>query len=331
MFATMALMCGSAALPGARSDELKIRPHEDVVVERTYGQSLELDLDTYRLSSHGQPMPAGFSDGVTGTFSERRKLKLRDRQGKLSGGHAGTIRREFVEISGRSRYSLASPQGSPYSYDRERTSPLAGHVAEFTWSDSSDDYRAELPDLDDGEELATELSAGLDLAGFLPSGSVASGDKWYVGSGAVGELLRPGGDLAWSQEEGEENGQRVVDVLAAVEGSLQATYRGRRTDGDADVGVIAIEGDLSTQAHWSARAAEGYATDTRVEVRLHCKGTLTWDFAAGRWSKVELEGAVTATHTFDPEDTGDSEWHRVGSRSGYSGTLHLSATFESLP
>lgn len=192
------------------------------------------------------------------------------------------VRRRYVHASGTFRQS----QGLGLLGVREPlltgTSHLEGAHVLFTWDASASDYKAQLiaggsdTDLNRLDDLALDL----DLGALRPPAQAGTGYSWTLPASALEGVIRPGGDLqfGYGRRPAPEGCLMAIwtyrePAIAALEGSIQATVKGREErDGRQ---LIAI--DLAATVRSSC--ADGALP---VELQLELTGELLWDWLADR-------------------------------------------------
>lgn len=192
------------------------------------------------------------------------------------------VRRRYVHAS----WTFRQSQGLGLLGVREPlmtgTSHLEGAHVLFTWDASASDYKAQLiaggsdTDLNRLDDLALDL----DLGALRPPAQAGTGYSWTLPASALEGVIRPGGDLqfGYGRRPAPEGCLMAIwtyrePAIAALEGSIQATVKGREErDGRQ---LIAI--DLAATVRSSC--ADGALP---VELQLELTGELLWDWLADR-------------------------------------------------
>ena len=191
---------------------------------------------------------------------------------------------------------------------RHAKSELEGKTVVFTW----DDARGEFDLRFDPEGPETRLLAGLtedvDFRALLPeAASVESGDAWDVEARALAGVLLPGGNLALQATEGPTSGNAgaadplglddPAQVLARLEGDVQATYKGSRDVEGTKCGVIALEFEVHANRELEGPFPEFSHGELEIEnvksfLSFEGDGELLWDLAAGHARTLTLSAKV---------------------------------------
>ena len=276
--------------PTAPGTTLAYVPKAGTRVLRTYTNPGERTLSSMRLVFGGDEHPVGKTE-----ITERTQAKVvfEDELVEADGDRVTKLRRSFGEMS-RSTTEEVSVEGKEdEEHTFERKSGLADATVVFTWDADEREYDAAFDGSGGDDALLADLTADVELSAFLPPKAVSEGDRWDVDVDAFRTLIQPGGDLGFEGETPEPEWQKKAkkDLIESFRGEIHARFEGTREVDGVQVGVIAIEAELSGEAEAGPdperRGSQG--AEVRVKEKLH--GELLWDLEAQRAHSYELEGS----------------------------------------
>ncbi|MFT5285188.1 MAG: hypothetical protein ACI8TQ_001350 [Planctomycetota bacterium] len=182
--------------------------HTEGEVRRTTVQYEKVtSLVEMTASQNGQEMPP--MEGMEQEQSVSRTGSFVDKALKVEEGDLLVFEREYVEFQESHSMSMSGPMGSQ-SNDGETESELNGKRVHFEVEDG--EFVASYPEDQDGDDEWLEgLDAELPWAQFLGTGDLNVGDEWEVEPRLVWRALNPGGQLSFTDENGQ-TGQPTIDI-----------------------------------------------------------------------------------------------------------------------
>lgn len=265
-------------------------------------------------------------DGVKRTaplklgFATKTTLVVRDDVRRVGEGRPLELRRRFEDLSGSA--AVRNVVGTQeFSSSAAASSELKGASVVYTWSPEESEWGRYYDEEELAESLLGPLRQDLDALRFRPGAEPTVGEEWTIEPAAMADLLAPLGDLALEYDSSELGpfvrplhvgiGARThLGFSGAIDGQVQATWKGTRTVEGIAYDVIAIEFELTAsadcsalystqltfeefragmrvneaQTHWSARGeGELYLADSGYLAQAKIDGTQ--DFSL-RWSGV---------------------------------------------
>jgi hypothetical protein len=281
----------------------------------------EINLDSMSMVFDGREMPISEGD-VSMERKSRERIELKDTYHEVAGERPLKLERSFVALGASNSSEESSPQGEE-SKEVEETSELEGESVTFTWDEEEEEYSVAFTDDKGDEELLDELEEDADLRGFLPGKEVADGDTWEVGPAAFSRVVSPGGNVKLvGDEEGAEDEEIERQFEENLAGELTATWRGEREVGGRKVGVIALAGELASEAEQDVQDGPGEGTTT-MALTYDVEGELLWDLEGGHFASLDLSGAIDLKATTEVSIGGE---HEMKHTMALSGTWVISAT-----
>jgi hypothetical protein len=282
-----------ALVAPSQSHDLRFQVAPSTTLVRTLESGYALDLESMVLTLDGEEIPAELLGEFELHLERKEQATVTDVIEGVEDGRPVVLVRSFDALSAAEKARFSSPDGSE-DQDSDFESALEGERVVFRWNTESGAFDVSFAEGGEGDaELLAELEEDMDLRRFLPEAPVGEGDTWEVDAQAYAAVLDPGGDLALENTSGEEDTSAQDAALRAnLAGTIRATYRGARNEGEVRVGVIALELDVSTHAEISGPMEDepGTTETSRVEARFELEGELLWDLQHGHALALELSG-----------------------------------------
>lgn len=248
------------------------------------------------------------------------RLAVRDTYAEVGGGRSLRLERQYDDLGARAVTTSEAEMTGGGSFEVASATALAGRAVRFEWDPAAARHTRRFADEEsEPDEAEAALLAGLeedlDFRAFLPSRSVAIGDRWQIDPGAVAALLTPGGDLglvptdpAQAAEVARLGGaQGLARLLGAptgtIEGRLVAvdgppTARTARVEFTFDLRFVR---DLDDTA-WPPFVDPAPPGDEPVEAKLRstrldalvdrASATLVFGLDSGRFESLEFEAEL---------------------------------------
>ena len=269
----------------APQDALRCAPEAGLVLRKRFEREGRLELLSMDMTvdgaSHGGMQKPELSLEFSG------KSVLLDRYEKVEEGRVTRLVRTFEELSEERSERVSEPEGAEERSSSAK-SDLEGQSVVFTWDGDEQAYSAAFEDEKGDSDLLAGLEAELDLGAYLPSDQVSEGDTWEVPASAFATLLRPGGDLKLVSDQGQVAGPDA-QLAENLDGTIRATLRSGREEGDLSLAVIGLELELSASAEHGLEDGSG---EERQSNTYELSGELCWVPAAGRFHSIELTGSL---------------------------------------
>ncbi|MEZ6015299.1 MAG: hypothetical protein R3F49_09315 [Planctomycetota bacterium] len=341
LFATLAGPSAHAPLAGRGLDEVVLRPRSEpaVTLTRTIERRSEWNGSDLTVSMDGQEVPQEYLPDLTLDIVSEQALEVLDVRRERA------LDRTFVALSQEARVALdlggyMGQQGE--EFEATAASPLEGRAVQFSFGEG-DACEARFVDAPESArpkeaqdagvraseaKLLAGLRPGLDLAGWLPSDSVAVGARWEAPAAALGEAIDPCGELAWQWSRPDADGRVDSSEIAgdvALEFVALAEVDGRALAELRVSGTFVLTTKRATDLA-DVPVADGTATETRA-VNHTLSGQILWDVAGGHLSSAELtsdiDGLASTVKDAGQEGpdyastmrfTGREVWHLATSR-----------------
>jgi hypothetical protein len=294
----LSLGTAAAALFVVRAEEPRYAVADGTVLVRSYHSTTKLDSEPCQLSLGGKPVPSAEHPEMRLSVVDDRTLEFTDTIAKVADGRPVKFVRAFDELEndGSETMSLVLPDGKEdkKGSDRERRSELAGRKVVFTWDSEKKEYAKAWDGEGGDDELLEKLEADVDWLGLLPGKAVEKGDSWSLDPKLFVSLQLPGGNLHWKVEGKEPDpvSESINSQLSEnMDGESKATWQGRREVDGKELGVIAIEADLTTQG--KAGSDDG-REERSMELEVEYEGEVLWDMDGGHIAGFTFEGKVHA-------------------------------------
>jgi hypothetical protein len=296
-------------------------------VTKTYEEVVEVELQSLRVWSDGEEVPAEDVGELQLSIESHDKYVFSDHYVAVGDGRPAVLERTFDELGTQSVERAKFDEESDES-TKERESALEGKTVVFTWSDESDAFATAFKGEDGDRELLDGLVEDTDLRVFLPAKSVAEGDTWEVEAKAFNALSFPGGELSLVATEEEDDPLDRGQLRENVEGQISAKYAGKREVDGRELDVIALKLSIRTHADDEGDIEDGPHRSRKFAIEHELEGELLWSSELGRAHSLAVEGrseiAMTEELTFDT-DEGDVA---LKQEFAFAGTTRFAAAFE---
>lgn len=331
---------------------LERKAAQDETRSRSFELSTALETVDSTMIVDGEEMEGrGMGGGATTRTST---LLVTDVFEAADGTRPTTIRRTYEAMT-RDTERGGGAGGDRGGFEMPQfESELAGEDVLFVWDAEAGAYTAKLPEdstLD--EEILEGLVADLDLALLLPSGPVEIDDSWQVPFELLSHVQRPGGNLhlALPEREGSE-GRRgrigrgfsrpdpaELGVEPEYDGSIRATLKEIRGEGDARVARIALLFDVTSTLDLSdaiedvTRATpRGDMTVVTLEATttdvIDGTGEVLWNIAGGHLVSLTIDTELEREQIQATETSFDGEARTFERHTIETGSLDFSYSVE---
>lgn len=287
-----------AVIVFVRAEEPRYSVADATELRRNYESSTKLESEPCELSLDGEPLPAKEHPEMRLSVVDARTLEFTDAIEKVADGRPTKFVRAFdkLENDGSETMRIIGPDGKEDSKggERQRRSPLAGKKVRFTWDAEKEEYAKAWVGEGADDELLEMLDADLDWLGILPGKAVEKGDSWKLEPKLFVSLQLPAGSLHWTVEGKDPD--PVSEVINAqlsenMDGESKATWEGLREVEGKELGVFAIEAELTT----NGKGGAGDGSEERsMALEIEYEGEVLWDMAGGHIAGFTFEGKVSA-------------------------------------
>lgn len=302
------LLAFSAVAP----EKISFAPKAGTSVTKTFTTITEMELEDMEVLVGGQAPPMGDPEM---TLESSQTVTVSDTYGEMKDGQLTSLSRTFDGIELASDMEMTGAMAQDISI--EGSSPLEGKTVEFKWNEKDETHDVAYAKDEEGEAEHLEgLTLEMDLTGLLPTEDISVGDSYDIGTGALAQILGPGGDLAIEVDGGGGMGMpgsdpsQMGDFSAffdeGVDGSGTGKLKEIRDVDGIRVAVIEIEFDVSGSADLSEAMEEGMKNNDdlpagvdmaidRMEMAMTYEGSgeLLWNLDAGHVHSLDMEGEVT--------------------------------------
>lgn len=297
VFGLVALPALLALKPVA--DSLSFHPDEGSSLEKTFGLSLELNLEDATMLVDGNDMGGMILNQFPGVEAKVTTV-VQDTYEKMGEGRPLDLVRLFESMM--VEYDAGEQSGT------ESNDDLEGVKVRFTWDDEDGSYRVSAEDdaaVD--EEVLNGLGEDMDLRGLLPGDDVSEGDTWELEGDAIWSVLMPGMDLGnmMASAEVPEEAQPIMSFLEDELGNLMSDftfsceYKGQREEDGVTVGVVAVTLELTHSIDLipmikEMLSAQEVPVDVNVEyadveLEMSGQGEMTWNLEGGHVHAFDLD------------------------------------------
>jgi hypothetical protein len=303
---------GAAALTlggaGREGDAFVFAPEAGTELERSWAESLELEVDSLEETLGGTPVDLPFA---AIQFHTRRSFELTDVLEELAAGRPTQLLRRFA--GSELAFELELDGESVGRTEGQHACGAAGVAVRFAWDDEDGRYAAERVEGQLDDELLERLEPDLDLLGLLPAAPLEPHGDFQPELEAVRALFRAGGDLGYTltRIQLDQAGAPAEVMVAGALGSLHELfapgseltgtftghYRGR-DEAEAELARLEYELDLVVTADLGERfrsfmveaSPESHALELTAEIEGRI--VLAFDLAARRPRSANFEGDV---------------------------------------
>lgn len=221
------ILLSTAVLPVVAAplaiSELEFAPEAGSQVTKTVSSSTDFEVQELAIEVAGMDMTEMIGEVDLNIVNETN-VSVTDTYDAVAEGHPKKLTRTFNECTTLVEFeAMMAAAGESESDATEMESQLSGESVIFTWNEESNEYDVafanEESELD--EELLGGLEEDMDLRTLLPEGDVAKGETWEVPLSAVGWILAPGGDLAWTNDDVESMDEDMEDMTEMFDGLFE--------------------------------------------------------------------------------------------------------------
>lgn len=297
-------------LPLAGEAELHFAPEAGTSATKTFTEASSWELEDVQIRAQGQPVDQAVPE-MSG--SATRTLVVTDEYTAVADGRPTKLGRRFDTIEGENELEM-SVDTMAESYSVDFDSELAEQSVHFAWNEEQKRFDCKNAAGESSRALEGLLE-DLDLRGLLPGKEVEVLDSWELEPQALVDVLRMGGDTGL-RHEGQPSGDFFLLTPAQVlmttllspsnartgtGGELSATWDETTKEGEHELAVITIEGELEAEGDLSDRlefllgevGAEDSDFIVNAEWALECEGQLVWNLTLGRFESFRLESETT--------------------------------------
>jgi hypothetical protein len=217
--------------------------------------------------------------------------------------------------------------GEGESQDMGYAAGLEGRTLVFKWNAETGAYDVTFKDPEEGDRPPIWSFEDLDLRSFLPTEPLEVDDSWEPTLDSLFGTFALGGDLRWLPDFDEEVAEEMAALQGqmeqmtqdfmkdavekfseAIEGDVEAVFKGTREEGGVNVGVIEISIDVEmsydftemlTQVVEAMGEIEDMPADffmeadiATIDAAMEAEGVLLWNLGAGLPHSFDLEGEM---------------------------------------
>ena len=343
----LAALCLLVPRAAAAGDRLTFEVAPGTKLLKKYVAKHELRIDDMGMQLDDLPY---VSDKTGGWVSTTQRIEFLDEYVACAPNNPLEFTRSIRDVLANGKANVARRSGQVLDENSRSSSPLRQQTIRFRWIPEERDWSRCYERIDAEEEWLAPLHGEFELLSLLPPGEVAPGDTWPVDIAAFRHVLAPGGNLQMVPSGGSLFGRLMelgvggdyADFFQPVGGSIEATYKGRRSlqlaEGDAtrelEVAVVSLHVNVASAADRTELYRMAMPEDERrenarldgvsVEYSLMGDGELLWDLAAGHFHSLELSGQEGFVASIAKTRYDGREEHRVAQISRFSGPLTLS-------
>lgn len=286
------------------------------------------------------------ASGQTGGSSDSERTEIHvDRVVEAEGGKPTKVRRQFVEIGGKTAMEMGE-----MSRESELESPWEGVTLELSADGDKVDAQVVEGTEPDGDGALDGHALGLFLDGFLPKGAVEEDAEWEIGNEAILRGLRldvqrklyppparpergeGGGGGGGGRRGGGNRGGGGESFLAQSEWKGTGKLVGSEEKNGVACVVVALELATSGEQEMEMRGGRGGRALALVPANTRTwsatlEGKLWFDAASKQPVMLELEGKLSEETRFEMERDGSS----MRSRTTREGKIDYSVEIEDAP
>lgn len=318
----LAVTTGAAAPDGQR---LAYGPEAGTNVSRSIENTMTFELDDMSMIVGGQDFGA-MMGGMVMNMEFVNGAVFNDKLIAMGDGRPSHLERTIAEASQDMTMDI-EVMGEGESQDMGYSAGLEGRTLVFKWNAEAGDYDVSFKEERDGDRPLLWSFEDLDLRSFLPTEEVSVDDSWEPALDSLFGTFALGGDLRWLPDFDEELADEMADMQEqveqmtqdmmqeamqsfgdAVEGDMEAIFKGSREVDGVNVGEIAISIDVTMSYDFADMLAEmvdamGEIEDmpddffmeadiATVDGAMEAEGVLLWNIGAGLPHSFEMEGDV---------------------------------------
>jgi hypothetical protein len=301
------------ALAFPSQESIAFAPVPGTRVAKVFEVRSHLNLDGASLVMDGEHSDVPLS--IESTVETR--LAVRDTYAEVGAGRSLRLERQYDDLGARAVTRSEAEMTGGGSSEVASATPLAGRAVRFEWDQAAGRHTRRFADEETApDEAEAALLAGLeedlDFRAFLPSRSVAVGDRWQIDPAAMAALLTPGGDLGLAPTDPDQAAEVArlggAEGLARLLGAPTGTIEGRlvSVEGPATARLARVEFTFDLRfvrelddAAWPPFVDPAPPGDQPVEAKLRstrldalldqASATLVFGLDSGRFESFEFE------------------------------------------
>jgi hypothetical protein len=316
----LAVATGAAAPDGQR---LAYGPEAGTTVTRSIENTMAFELDDLSMIVGGQDFGA-MMGGMMMNLEFVNGAVLDDKLVAMGDGRPAHLERTITEASQDMTMDI-EVMGEGDSQDMGYSAGLEGRTLVFKWNAEAGEYDVSFKEDQEGDRVPTWSFEDLDLRSFLPTEEVDVDDSWEPTLDSLFGTFALGGDLRWLPDFDEDMAEEMADMQAqveqltqdmmqdamqsfgeAIDGDVEAIFKGTREEDGVNVGVIAISIDVQMSYDFADLLSEMVAAMGEIEdmpddffmeadiatmdAAMEAEGVLLWNIGAGLPHSFDLEG-----------------------------------------
>lgn len=279
------------------ADAVAYRALAERTLEKRFVQHSEMSLVDFKVTIDGPdgPQEPEIPD-QSYKIVDDETIEFSDLTIAAGEGRPERLKRSFTSIENSIKFE--SDQEGAEENTLKNESGLAGKSVLFTWNSEAEKFEVEWFEDKGDDALLEPMVEDADFRGWLPGKNVDDGDSWTIPAAEFHNLQEPSGPMGYHPADADEEAEsNAEEARPEVKGELKATYKGTRDEDGVKVGVIAIEGKLSTLTERELKQGDGPSAQEATEFTTELEGELLWDLTAGHFHSLRCDGAQTLEST----------------------------------
>ncbi len=239
------------------ADAVVYRALAERTLEKQFVQHSEMSLADFKVTIEG---PDGPEEPEIPEQNYRivddETIEFSDLTIAAGEGRPEKQKRSFTSIENSIRFESDEEGAEENTLKNE--SGLAGKSVLFTWDSEAEKFEATWFEDKGDDALLGPMVEDADFRAWLPGKNVDDGDSWTIPAAEFHNLQEPSGPMGYHPADADEESEsKAEQPRPEVKGELKATYKGTRDEDGVKVGVIAIEGKLSTLTERELKQGDG--------------------------------------------------------------------------
>ena len=284
----------AASLLAPRADTLAFSVTKGTKLTKTFEAAFEFVAREISITLDGQEMPPEVAKKFEASMSNRIELVVEDEYGEIEAGRPTELVRSFQTVKSHVKAHSAEPGRKPADRDETLESPLAGRAVLFHWNAKEEEWERSFKGEPGDEKALAPLKPDMDFLALLHPGALEEGATWKIDPKFVGDLTKPGGELAFPQPKGSS---MHLEFGKNPSGTIEATYAGTREVDGRKLGRITLEFHVQTVQAADPDQPGSFA----LEGTLELEGEYLWDLEHGRLASFEVHGPATLVASAERE------------------------------